>query len=160
MLIAVEEKPVLLTEQGLKKIEERLEYLKKVKRQEIAERIRQAKALGDLSENSEYQQAKEEQGIVEGEIMTLEATLRRAQIIQARPRSDGYVGIGSKVTVRYEDGFEEEYVIVVPAEADPSSGKISLESPLGSALMDHKAGDIVTYQAPSGLIRVEIVEVA
>ncbi len=142
-----------LTAEGLKQLEERLKFLQEVRRPEVAERLRQAlEEGGDLSENAEYEDAKNEQAFVEGEIMRLEGILRGAQIIEITGRKDMVV-LGSKVTVQEQGSSTKEvYYLVGSAEADPSAGKISSESPLGKALLGAKKGDKVTVQAPAGEI--------
>ncbi len=155
-----EDTPVVyLTREGYNRLQERLEYLIKVKRPEIAEQIREAKEMGDISENAGYDEAKNAQAFLEGEIAELEWKLKHAVIIEDEP-SDGVVNLGSKVTVKLEDGDEEEtYVIVGSAEADPFNGRISNESPVGSALMGHTVGDVVEVETPGGRLRMTIVAV-
>ncbi len=127
-------KPVILTYEGLKKLEEELEYLKTVKRAEVAEKIKQARAFGDLSENSEYDEAKNEQAFIEGRIATLEAMLKNAKVIDEEDIKLDQVSIGCTVKV-YDESYNEEveYTIVGSAEADPMNNKISDESPIGKA---------------------------
>lgn len=152
------EKPTYLTPEGLKKLQEELEYLRTVRRPEIAEQIRTAKGQGDIMENAGYDEAKNMQAFVEGRIMTLEAMLRNAILIES-PETNDRVHLGSRVVVR-EDGQEpEEYIIVGPAEADPMAGRISNESPLGKALMGARVGDRVVVQAPSGKIQFDILDI-
>ncbi|WP_026487021.1 transcription elongation factor GreA [Caldanaerobius polysaccharolyticus] len=153
-------KQTILTYEGLKKLEEELEYLKTVKRQEVAERIKQARAFGDLSENSEYDEAKNEQAFVEGRIATLEAMLRNAKVIDEDDITLDKVSIGSTVKVYDEDlGEEVEYTIVGSAEADPSQMKISDESPVGKALLGHSVGEVVNVEVPDGIIKMKILEI-
>lgn len=153
-------KQTILTYEGLKKLEEELEYLKTVKRQEVAERIKQARAFGDLSENSEYDEAKNEQAFVEGRIATLEAMLRNAKVIDEEDITLDRVSIGCTVKVYDEDLEEEvEYTIVGSAEADPSNMKISDESPVGKALLGHHVGDVVDVEVPDGVIKMKILEI-
>lgn len=154
----MEDKPVLLTREGLRKIEEELEFLVNVRRPEVAERIRAARDFGDISENAEYTEAKNEQSLVEGRVLTLEAMVRNAVLIEDEEREKGVVGVGSKVVVASEDG-EETYSIVGAAEADPLAGRISNESPLGRALIGHRAGDEVEWSAPNGTRHVSVVSV-
>ncbi len=150
---------VYLTREGYNKLRERLEYLTTVKRREIAEQIREAKAMGDISENAGYDEAKNAQGFLEGEIAEIEWKLKHAVIIEEEP-SDGVIKLGSKVTVRVEGEDEEEtYVIVGSAEADPFSGRISNESPVGSALMGRSVGDTVEVETPGGRLKMEIITV-
>jgi transcription elongation factor GreA len=155
----VENKPVFLTEEGLKKLEEELDYLETEKRAQVAARIQSAKEEGDISENAEYDDAKHEQAFVEGRIMTLRAMIRNAAIIEENGPSD-VVGLGSRVTV-LEDGFDESelYHIVGSAEADPLNGRVSNESPIGRALMGKRAGAVVAYHAPAGEIRLTILSI-
>jgi len=153
-------KPVYLTPEGLKKLEDELQYLTTVKRAEIAAAIQSAKEEGDLSENSAYDEAKAAQGFMEGRIQTLQAMLQEVVIIKPRQNSD-VVALGSKVTVVEEDDDEPEtYTIVGSAEADPLEGKISNESPIGSALLNHKTGEVVTVQTPGGEIKLKITQIA
>ncbi|MGF7060894.1 transcription elongation factor GreA [Brassicibacter mesophilus] len=154
------EKEIFLTVEGLAKIEEELETLKTVRRKEVAERIKQALAFGDISENSEYDEAKNEQAWVEERIAKLERTLRNARVIDDEDISIEVVSIGSKVTVK-DIEFDEElkYTIVGSAEADPYEGKISNESPVGRTLIGRKAGEIVEVQVPDGVIKYEILSI-
>ncbi len=145
----MDERPVLLTKEGLRQLELELDQLVQVRRGEIAERIRHARDFGDISENAEYTQAKNEQSLVEGRIQTLEAMIRNAVVIEDEPREAGVVAVGASVTVSDEDG-DETFSIVGAAEADPLHGRISNESPLGRALMGHRAGDEVEWTSPSG----------
>ncbi|HOG46460.1 MAG TPA: transcription elongation factor GreA [Anaerolineae bacterium] len=149
------EKVNYLTADGRKKLEEELEYLIKVRRPQVAERIRQAKEGGDISENSAYDEAKNEQGFVEGRICDVEATLRDA-VVLTRPLSTDKVQVGSRVTVVDNEGEAVVYHIVGSAEADPVEGRISNESPMGQALMGHRVGDAVSVRAPSGNLRFTI----
>jgi transcription elongation factor GreA len=156
----MEDKPVLITRQGLQKLEDELQELVTVRRTEIAERIRAARDFGDIAENAEYTEAKNEQSLVEGRILTLEAMIRNAVLIEEGERARGVVGVGASVKVRSEDG-DESYAIVGPAEADPLAGRISNESPMGRALLGHRAGDEVEWTSPTGTIgRVKIVKVS
>ena len=137
-------KQVLVTDEGLKKLEAELEELKSVKRKEIADKIKVALSFGDLSENSEYDEAKNEQAIVEARIATLEQMLKNVKVLDEADLSSDIVHVGSRVKV-YDMEFEEEvlYQVVGSTESDPVQGKISDESPVGKALLGHKAGDIV-----------------
>ena len=153
------EKKTMLTQDGYNKLVEKLDYLKSVRRIEVSERLKAAIALGDLSENSEYDDAKNEQGRLEGEISELEAKLRNSDIIKTQAGSDKIM-IGSTVTVRdVELDDVETYMIVGSMEADPDNNKISDESPLGTALLDKGAGAVVQVHAPAGIIEFEILEV-
>ncbi|WZL72784.1 transcription elongation factor GreA [Clostridiaceae bacterium 35-E11] len=153
-------KEVVLTLQGLKKIEEELEQLKTVRRKEVAERIKEAIAFGDISENSEYDEAKNEQAKLEERIVKLETTLRKAKIIDEDEISVDTVSIGSTVKVK-DIEFDEivEYMIVGSAEADPYELKISNESPVGRSLLGKKVGDIVDVQIPDGVTKYEVLEI-
>jgi|SRR5690606_3322892 len=142
-----------LTVEGLREHEERLNYLRNVRRQEVAERLRLAlEEGGELVENAEYEDAKNEQAFIEGEIMRLEMILSNAQIIEQDSKNDT-IGLGSIVTVQEVGTDETEvYHLVGAAEANPRAGKISFKSPLGRALMDHKVGERITVEAPDGAI--------
>ena len=155
----MDERPVLLTKDGLRLLEEELDQLVELRRPEIAERIRHARDFGDISENAEYTEAKNEQSLLEGRIQTLEAMIRNAVLIEDEPREDGVVTVGASVTVTDDDG-DETYAIVGAAEADPLHGRISNESPLGRALLGHRAGDEVEWTSPSGTSRVTILAVS
>jgi len=152
-------KPIYLTPEGKKRLEEELKYLTTVKRAEVAEAIKQAKEEGDLSENSAYDEAKSAQAFLEGRIQTLEAQLREAVVIQ-ETAEEGVVALGRTVTIA-EEGTDdpETYRIVGSAESDSLNGVISNESPMGSALLGKRVGDMVTVNAPSGEFRVKILEV-
>lgn len=153
-------KEVVLTYEGLKKLEEELEYLKGVKRREIAERIKQALAFGDISENSEYDEAKNEQAQMEGRIVQLEQMLKNAKVIDEDDVRTDSVSLGSRVKL-YDPEFDEEveYIIVGSTEADPTKSKISNESPVGSALMGRKKGDEIEVSVPDGVIKFKILEI-
>lgn len=154
------EKHVFLTEKGFEKLENELNELKSVKRKEVAERIKQALSFGDISENSEYDQAKNEQGQLEERIIKLEMMLRNAKIIDEEDITTDFVSIGSKVLVKDLEYDEEmEYLIVGSAEANPYDGKISNESPLGSALLGCKSGDVVDVHVPDGIINYKILNI-
>jgi transcription elongation factor GreA len=145
--------PQYVTAEGLKQLEQRLKFLQETRRPEVAERLHQAlEEGGDLSENAEYEDAKNEQAFVEGEILRLETILSSAQIIEATGKKD-VVSLGSKITVQEQGSSAKEvYHLVGSAEANPSEGKISSESPLGKALLGAKKGEKVTVQAPAGKI--------
>ncbi|HIZ54176.1 transcription elongation factor GreA [Enterococcus eurekensis] len=154
------EKVYPMTEEGKLKLEQELEELKTVKRGEIIERIKVARSFGDLSENSEYESAKDEQAFVEGRITTLENMIRFAQIIDNNNVNQDEVSIGKTVVfMELPDGEEEEYTIVGSAEADPFAGKISNDSPIASALIGKKIGDEVSISTPGGDMLVKIVRV-
>ena len=153
-------KQVILTSEGLEKLEKELEYLKTVKRQEVAAEIKVALGYGDLSENSEYDEAKNKQAQMEIRIVEIEAMLKNAKVIDEAEISTDTVSLGCTVTV-YDVEFEEEiqYNIVGSTEADPSNGKISDESPVGTALLGKKVGDIVEVPAPVGSIELKVIEI-
>lgn len=148
-----------LTQEGFDKLQEELDYLRTAKRQEVADRLREAADGEDLIENAEYEAAKNEQAFVEGRIQELEILLATAKIISEQKSSDN-VQVGSKVVIQEEGYDEEAFVIVGAAEARPKEGRISNESPLGKALIGHKKGDLVTVQAPDGEYQVKIVKVS
>lgn len=154
------DKAVFLTREGLKKLEEELDYLKGTKRREMAERIKIAVSYGDLSENAEYDAAKDEQAFVESRIVTLEKMMRNVRIIEPGSESADVVAIGTTVKLKeVPDGDEETYTIVGSTESDPLEGKISNESPIGAAVIGRSVGDKVTVNTPSGSIEFEIVEI-
>lgn len=150
------DKPVLLTKEGLEKLQQELDELRTRRRAEVAERIKYAKEFGDISENAEYEDAKNEQGMVEGRILTLEKMIRNAVLIEEH--HDGIVQVGSVVEVK-DDFGKETYTIVGPAEVDVASGRISMESPVGKALIGHKVGESVAVQTPAGSRTLKIVKV-
>lgn len=155
----------LLTKEGLKKLKDELEHLKTVRRQEVANRLKEAISYGDLSENSEYEEAKNEQAFLEGRILELEEMIKRAKIITEKKsdsRSGKIVDIGSSVTVICTKVSDEsqKYTIVGSTEADPVEHKISNESPLGRSLLGKQKGDTVVVQAPAGDMKYEILAVA
>ncbi|MBS4176252.1 transcription elongation factor GreA [Lederbergia citrea] len=155
------EKVFPMTEAGKEKLEQELEYLKSVRRKEVVERIKIARSFGDLSENSEYDSAKEEQAFVEGRITTLENMIRNAKIIQDDELNSDTVTLGKTVTfVELPDGDEETYTIVGSAEADPFEGKISNDSPIAKSLLGHKVDQEVTVQTPGGEMRVRLVSIS
>ena len=154
------EKEVLLTEDGLRKLESELEELKTVHRKEVNDRIRQAKEFGDISENAEYEDAKQEQAFVEGRIMKLEAMIRNAKIIVESEGSADEVHLGSTVRVKnMTTGVEGEYTIVGSTESDPLNAKISNESPIGVALIGAKPGQTVTATTPSGEVQLRVISI-
>lgn len=154
-------KQVILTCEGLEKLEQELEYLKTEKRREVAEKIKQALAFGDLSENSEYDEAKNEQAQMEIRIVQLENMLKNAKVIDDDEVTTHIVSVGSKVKVLDMD-FDEEviYSIVGSTETDPSQNKISDESPVGAALLGKAVGDVVDVEVPSGIIQFKILEIS
>ena len=149
-----------LTKDGYQKLQEELEYLRTVKRQEVAERLHEAMEGGELIENAEYEAAKNEQAFVEGRIQEVEIILAAAHIIDddSAHNDPNLVQVGDTVVIQEDKGDPEEYVIVGAAEADPRSGKISNESPLGKALLYHRPGDVVTVDAPGGSFKVKVLK--
>lgn len=149
-----------LTADGIKKLQEELDYLINVRRPEIARQIAEAKADGDVSENAGYEEAKNAQAFNEGRILTLKNILANAVVIPENGSKET-VDIGCKVTVRDATyGDQETYTIVGSTEVDPGNGRISLKSPIGRALMGHRVGDVVTVQTPGGSVEFEIVNIA
>ena len=149
-----------LTKEGFQKLQDELEYLRTAKRQEVAERLHEAMEGGELIENAEYEAAKNEQAFVEGRIQEVEIILAAAHIIdEATAHNDpSLVQVGDTVVIQEDDAKPEEYIIVGAAEADPRAGKISNESPLGKALLNHRTGDVVTVDAPGGTFKVKIIK--
>ena len=154
-------KQFILTDDGLKKYEQELEVLKTVRRKEISEKIKTALSFGDLSENSEYDEAKNEQAKVENRILELEAMLKNAKVIDEDELTTDTVNVGSRIKV-LDVEFNEKvtYHLVGSAEADPKSGRISDESPIGKALIGHKKGDTVTVDAPAGELLFKVLEIS
>ena len=151
-------KEVLLTYEGLKTLEEELELLKGSKRREVAEKIRQALSFGDISENNEYDEAKNEQAAIEIRIMKLDQMLKNAKIIDEDEVKTDCVSIGCKVNIQDMETEEiEEYTLVGSTEADPSKAKISNESPVGKALMGAKKGEIITVNVPAGQLKLKVL---
>jgi len=155
------EKKTMLTYEGLKKLEAELQELKVVRRREVAQLIKEARSQGDLSENAEYDAAKEEQATVEARIVQLEKMLRNAEVIDEESLGAEVVSLGSKVTV-FDIEFDEqvEYLIVGSTEADPIQGRISNESPLGAALIGRGRDEVISVEAPDGFIEYRILEIA
>ncbi|MDD2360816.1 MAG: transcription elongation factor GreA [Syntrophaceticus schinkii] len=154
------EKEVLLTGDGIKRLEDELQLLKSVKRREIAERIRTAIDFGDISENSEYEEAKNEQAFIEGRIIQLEKMLRYARIIDTSEVPPDTVGVGTTVLLKDQDtGDDIEYTIVGSAEADPADNKISNKSPVGKAILGKKVGTVVEVKVPAGTLRYRIEDI-
>lgn len=153
-------KTVVLSQEGLSQLQEELDYLRNIKRKEVAERLKEARSLGDLSENSEYDDARNEQAFVEGRIIQLENTLRNARLIEDAGAASDEVRLGSTVKLKdLEYGDELEYTLVGSVEADPTKQKISNESPVGKAILGQKKGTVVEVEAPAGNIKYEIIEV-
>jgi transcription elongation factor GreA len=151
------QQPIYLTPEGEKKLNAELAELTGPRREELAKRLRSAIQMGDLSENADYHKAKEDQGFLEGRIQEIEAILRMAIIVE-KTNSD-VVTVGSQVTVQEDNFSPETYSMVGAKEADPRNGKISNESPIGRALMDHRVGDIVVAETPGGQIKFKILKI-
>ena len=154
---------VVLTKEGYEELDKRLEYLKVTKRAEITERIKTAREFGDLSENAEYDAAKNEQAMIEGEILEIEEKLKKAKIITAEDKKEGVVSLGCTVSL-YDKEFDEtiNYQIVCTTEADPNAkpvARISNESPIGKAVLGKKKGEDVFVDAPDGIIEMKILEI-
>ncbi len=159
-----DESETLVTKEGLKKLKEELDHLKSVRRREVAQRLKEAISYGDLSENSEYEEAKNEQAFVEGRIIDLEEKIKHAKIITEKRTIVGKeITIGSTITIRRQEKESDEpetYTIVGATEADPFKQKISNESPIGRSLLGRYKGDKLTVQTPSGNVAYEIIKVA
>ena len=154
-------KEVIVTDEGLRKLENELEELKTVKRKEVAEKIKVALSFGDLSENSEYDEAKNEQAFVESRIASLEAMLKVAKVVDEADLSTDNIGVGSKVKVlNVNKNKEVSYSIVGSTESDPLNGKISDESPIGKALIGAAVGDEVHAEVPAGTITFKVLEIS
>ncbi len=154
----MKENKFIMTAEGYLEAESELNELKNVRRQEIIEAIKEARAQGDLSENADYDAARNEQAIVEAKIQELEYKLEHAEIIDNKDKN--VVDLGSIVTISYDDGETEEYKLVGSMEADPFENKISNESPLGLALLKHKIGDVVEVASPNGGYNIKIEKIA
>ncbi len=153
-------KEVILTPEGFKKLKAEIEYLSTEKRREIAERIKTAREFGDITENAEYDDAKNEQAQLEGRILMLEERLRDARVIEKKEISKDVVSVGSKVRLKdMETNKTIEYHIVGSAEANPAQQKLSNESPVGRAIMGHKKGETVEVAAPRGSLKFKIIEI-
>jgi transcription elongation factor GreA len=148
-----------LTREGYQKLQEELDFLRTIKRQEIANRLHEAMEGGELIENAEYEAAKNEQAFMEGRIKDLDVLLATARVIDEDAVAVDLIQVGSTVTIQEEGGPAEVYDIVGAAESDPSHGKISNESPLGKALINRKSGETVTVEAPAGAFSVTITKV-
>ena len=155
----MKKKEIFLTGEGYLELEQELQYLKTTKRAEVTQTLKEARALGDLSENSEYEQAREDQAALEQRILEVEYALEHATVIDDN-KADGKVGIGCQVELKYEDDDEtESYKIVGSQEADPFNNKISNESPIAAAIMGKKVGDTVEVSSPDGIYSVKIVAI-
>jgi transcription elongation factor GreA len=153
--------PTFLTKEGHQKLADELEYLRTEKRAEVANRLHEAMEGGELIENAEYEAAKNEQAFVEGRILELEIILASARVIDEKSKKDksGIAQIGSTVTISEDGGKPEKYTIVGAAEANPREGRISNESPIGRTILNHRAGEELTVEAPGGTFKVKIVKV-
>ena len=150
---------IFLTQEGIDKLSKELAQLKGPTRKELAAKLKSAIEMGDLSENADYKKAKEDQGFIEGRIQELEETLKRAMVIEQKENASGLIEIGSTVVIK-EEGFEEEEIQIVGSkESDPGYGKLSYESPIGKALLNHKVGDIVRVKTPTGGINFKIIQI-
>jgi len=152
------EKKIMLTQEGLAKLESELEELLSVRRREVAGKIKRAREMGGTENNAEYDDAKNEQAFVEGRILTLENIVKNAVVIES-PALPGVVELGNKVLIQNQDGKIDQFTIVGSAEANPVDGKISNESPVGQALLDRKVGDEVEVPTPAGMLKLTIIEV-
>ncbi len=155
----MERRETYLTQEGLSKLEAELENLRTVRRQEVAQRIQKSKEIGGTVDNAEYDEAKNEQAFVEGRILTIENMTKSAVIIPDHASPPETVQLGSTVTVTTTQGKTQKYAIVGKAEADPSQGKISNESPVGNALLGLKPGDEAEVETPSGTVKLKVVNI-
>jgi len=155
------EQPTYVTREGLKRLEEELDHLRTVKRAEIAQRLHEAMEEGDIDENAEYDDAKNQQAFVEGRILMLESMIRNAVLIEESTKRRNEVSLGCIVSIQEvgENGEVEKYSLVGSAEADPRHGRISNESPLGKALLGKRVGDEVTINAPAGSLTFKVVKI-
>jgi transcription elongation factor GreA len=154
------EREVILTPAGYEKLKSEIEHLETVERRKVADRIREAREFGDISENSEYDDAKNEQARLESTILLKKEKLRSARVIDTTDIPKGVVAIGSRVkVVDMDHGDEDEYEIVGSAEADPANSRLSNESPVGRAILGHKKGDVVQVAVPAGELRLKIVDI-
>ncbi len=161
MIFLETEKKTILTSEGLKRLEDELEQLRTKTRKEVAEKLKVALSFGDLSENSEYDEAKNEQARVEARILQLETMLKNVTILDSNELTNEIIQIGSKVKIKdLEDGEVLEYRIVGSMETNPDEGKISDESPVGKALIGHKIKDIVKIKIPAGVVQYEVLEIS
>lgn len=159
-IVPLKGQEIVLTEEGYKRLEKELEHLSKVERKAVADRIREAKDFGELTENAEYEDAKSEQALIEGRILELRQILGSAVILRDEDISTEHVSIGSYVSVRELDSQEEwEFRLVSPFEADPDEDRISHESPIGQALLGRKSGETVEINIPAGKVRYQILKI-
>lgn len=149
-------KDILITQEGLDKLQKELEELTKIRRPDVVNRIKTAKELGDLSENAEYTSAKEEQSFIEGRIQEIEQTIKHTKVVEGK--HTGTISIGCKVEVEV-DGDKDKFELVGQTESDPENGKISIDSPVGQALLGHKAKDRVSVETPDGSVFYTVVTV-
>ena len=149
-----------MSAEGLEKLKEQLEYLKNVRRKEVAEKLKEARSQGDLSENAEYDAAKDEQGILEADIMDIEKKIELAEVVSDEDLSTDEIGVGSTVTLKDLE-FDEilHLQIVGSTEADPENGKISEDSPIGIAALKKKVGDMLEVEAPMGIVKMEVLDI-
>jgi transcription elongation factor GreA len=155
------EKAVPMTKEGVERLEKELEHLRDVRRHEVAAKIHEAKELASAQNNSEYEEAKNEQAFVEGRIMTLEHLLANVTLIdEEAAHHASRVQLGAKVSVKTSEGKDQEYTIVGPAEARPTEGLISNESPVGRALLGKRVGDEVQISVPKGVLKMSIVSIS
>jgi transcription elongation factor GreA len=159
-VFGLNEKEIVLTAEGLKKLQDELDDLKTVHRREVNDRIRQAKEFGDLSENAEYEDAKQEQAFVEGRVLKIEAMLRNVRIIDGSEYSDDEVHLGAEVKLKDENGNAFHFSIVGSTESDPPNHRLSNESPLGIALIGRKTGETVDVKTPRGNTRYTIENIS
>jgi len=152
------QKKILITQEGLAKLQSELEHLLSIRRQEVASKIKRAREMGGTENNAEYEDAKNEQAFVEGRILTLENIVNKATVIES-PALPGVVEVGDKILIQNQDGKIEQFAIVGSAEASPVEGKISNESPVGKALLGRKIGDEIEVATPAGIIRLLIMDV-
>lgn len=153
------DKPVFLTPEGHAKLEAELKHLREERRPEVAEQIKAAKEFSDTTDNSEFEEAKNDQAFVEGRILTIEKMLAHAAPIDVNRHNHDLVGLGSRVTVHDDEGEEEQYWIVGSAEVDPGHGKISNESPVGHALLGRRIGEVIEVQIPAGTVRLKVAAI-
>jgi transcription elongation factor GreA len=152
---------IFLTQKGYEKLKDELDFLKRDKRREVARQLEKARSMGDLSENAEYDAAKEAQAYLEKKILELEDKLSRARIIERENISSDKVYVGAKVKLLDKDASETvEYLMVSPPEADYAQNKLSIESPIGKALMGHKEGDVIDIKVPAGLLTYQILRIS
>lgn len=154
------DKKVMLTEEGLKKVEEELRYLKRVKRKEIAEKIRNAVTFGEIAENAEYNAAKNDQAFIEGRILALERIIENYELIDNEKKDPNCVSLGSEVSVEDLKGKKKiKYIILDYVESEPDCGKISISSPIGKAILGKKKGDVVEIRVPAGSLKYKILDI-